>query len=86
MIRKIIEEWNPYNLEDSIYGFESFEIYKCIIGRNTINQITPEEIASYLFNRFGKTYTDGNFEISINECQHIANKILHILDSNKKGE
>jgi hypothetical protein len=33
-IRKVIEEWNPFSLDDSVYSIESNEINKCIKGIN----------------------------------------------------
>lgn len=44
-IKKIIEVWNPYGLEDSIYSIESFDIYKRIKGRNNNESVSQEEIA-----------------------------------------
>ncbi|MEH7352124.1 hypothetical protein V7150_00905 [Neobacillus drentensis] len=83
-IRKIIEGWNPYGLEDSIYGIESFEIYKCIKGSNNSNKSNPEEIAFYV-QKVLEGYAEGcnkEFSLEYNKCLVIAKKINKVIESN----
>jgi hypothetical protein len=83
-IKKIIEQWNPYGLEDSIYGIESFEIYKCIKGSNNSNKSCPEDIAFYIKKVLEGYAEEWNkhFSLDYDKCLVIARKITKVIESN----
>ena len=77
--KKIIEEWNPYGLEDSIYGIESFEIYKCIIYSNKSN---PEDIAFYIKKVLDAYAWNKQLSLDYDKCLVMAQKITKVIESN----
>lgn len=83
-IKKIIEEWNPYGLEDSIYGIESFEIYKRIKGRNNNESVSQEEIAHSVRAILIGYLAEMNKEVNLewDECLKIAKKIAGVIEIN----
>jgi hypothetical protein len=83
-IKRIIEEWNPYGLEDSIYGIESFEIYKRIKGRNNNESINQEEIAHSIQTIFKGYSAELNKEVNLewDECLKVAKKIASVIEIN----
>lgn len=86
LIRKVIEEWNPFSLEDSIYGAESYEIYKCVVGDNYQNN--PQKIAIVIqrqLSRYEK-YLNKKIDLEYEKCLEIAIKITNLLDVNKNGD
>jgi hypothetical protein len=83
-IKKLIEEWNPYGLEDSIYGIKSFEIYKRIKGRNNNESISQEEITHSVQAVLKGYPAEMNKEVNLewDECLKIAKKIADVIEIN----
>jgi hypothetical protein len=77
-IRKVIEEWNPYGLEESIYGIESNEIFKCIRGNNN-DPISHEKIAHCIQKILIGYAPEMNeeFYLDLDECLIIAKKFFN---------
>ena len=90
LIRKVIEEWNPFSLEDSIYGPESYEIYKCVVFHNYQN--SPLEIANCiqcLLSSYAVSYEkvfNQKFDLEYDKCLDIAKKITNLIALNKNGD
>jgi hypothetical protein len=81
-IRKVIEEWNPFCFEESVYGIESYEIYKCIKARNNNDPISQEHIALYIQKILMGYAAEMNEEVNLemDECLKIAQKIACGID------
>jgi hypothetical protein len=90
LIRKVIEEWNPFFLEDSIYGSESYEIYKCIVSSNS--QDNPQKIEiciQRILSGFAEDYSkvwNREFYIDNDKCLEIAKEITNLIEFNKNGD